>query len=65
MYWPCSIGVILADTTKVAEAIIETLQSARQNVLMGLQVKPARDRTADSATAEFGRDRIDTKDVDV
>src|SRR5687767_12444283 len=28
------IGVILADTTKVAEAIIETLQSARQNVLI-------------------------------
>lgn len=28
------IGVILADTTKVAEAIIETLQSTQQNVLV-------------------------------
>lgn len=28
------VGVILADTVKVAEAIIETLQSARQNVLI-------------------------------
>lgn len=28
------IGVILADTVKIAEAIIETLQSARQNVLI-------------------------------
>jgi ribosomal protein S6--L-glutamate ligase len=28
------VGVILADSTKVAEAIIETLQSARQNVLV-------------------------------
>ncbi|RMH26090.1 MAG: 30S ribosomal protein S6--L-glutamate ligase [Planctomycetota bacterium] len=28
------IGVILADTVKVAEAIIETLQGARQNVLI-------------------------------
>ncbi|MGF1679149.1 MAG: RimK family alpha-L-glutamate ligase [Candidatus Methylacidiphilales bacterium] len=28
------IGVILAETTKVAEAIIETLQSTRQNVLI-------------------------------
>jgi ribosomal protein S6--L-glutamate ligase len=28
------VGVILADTTKVAEAIIETLQVARQNVLI-------------------------------
>ncbi|WP_428386658.1 RimK family alpha-L-glutamate ligase [Mucisphaera sp.] len=28
------IGVILAETTKVAEAIIETMQSARQNVLI-------------------------------
>ncbi|MGP1271849.1 MAG: 30S ribosomal protein S6--L-glutamate ligase [Phycisphaerales bacterium] len=28
------VGVILADTNKVAEAIIETLQSARQNVLI-------------------------------
>ncbi|MFG0327581.1 MAG: RimK family alpha-L-glutamate ligase [Phycisphaerales bacterium JB037] len=28
------VGVILADTEKVAEAIVETLQSARQNVLI-------------------------------
>jgi len=28
------VGVILADSVKVAEAIIETLQSARQNVLL-------------------------------
>lgn len=28
------VGVILAETTKVAEAIIETMQSARQNVLL-------------------------------
>jgi len=28
------VGVILADTTKVAEAIVETLQSARQSVLI-------------------------------
>ena len=28
------VGVILADSTKVAEAIIETLQSAKQNVLI-------------------------------
>lgn len=28
------VGVILADTVKIAEAIIETLQSARQNVLI-------------------------------
>ena len=28
------VGVILADTTKVAEAIIETLQTAKQNVLV-------------------------------
>jgi len=28
------VGVILAETTKVAEAIIETLQTARQNVLI-------------------------------
>ena len=28
------VGVILADTIKVAEAIVETLQSARQNVLI-------------------------------
>ena len=28
------VGVILAETTKVAEAIIETLQSTRQNVLV-------------------------------
>ena len=28
------VGVILADTVKIAEAIVETLQSARQNVLI-------------------------------
>jgi len=28
------VGVILAETTKVAEAIVETLQSAKQNVLI-------------------------------
>jgi len=28
------VGVILADTVKIAEAIIETLQSAKQNVLL-------------------------------
>ncbi len=28
------VGVILAETTRIAEAIIETLQSARQNVLI-------------------------------
>ena len=38
------IGVILADTTKVAEAIIETLQSARQNVLIQKFVAESRGR---------------------
>ncbi len=39
------IGVILADTTKVAEAIIETLQSAaRQNVLIQQFVKESKGR---------------------
>lgn len=33
------IGVILAETNKIAEAIIETLQSARQNVLIQKFVK--------------------------
>ena len=28
------IGVILADTTKIAEAIVETLQSTKQNVII-------------------------------
>ena len=38
------IGVILADTTKIAEAIIETLQSAKQNVLIQKFVKESRGR---------------------
>jgi len=38
------IGVILADTTKVAEAIIETLQSAKQNVLIQAFVKESKGR---------------------
>jgi ribosomal protein S6--L-glutamate ligase len=38
------VGVILADTEKVAEAIIETLQSARQNVLVQRFVKESRGR---------------------
>lgn len=38
------IGVILADSTKVAEAIIETLQSARQNVLIQKFVRESRGR---------------------
>lgn len=38
------IGVILADNDKVAEAIIETLQSARQNVLIQKFVKESRGR---------------------
>ncbi|MEQ9454323.1 MAG: RimK family alpha-L-glutamate ligase [Phycisphaeraceae bacterium] len=38
------IGVILADTTKVAEAIIETLQSAKQNVLIQRFVKESKGR---------------------
>ena len=36
------VGVILADTTKIAEAIIETLQSARQNVLIQKFVKESK-----------------------
>ncbi|MCK6439524.1 MAG: RimK family alpha-L-glutamate ligase [Planctomycetes bacterium] len=38
------IGVILADQTKIAEAIIETLQSTRQNVLIQSFVKESRGR---------------------
>jgi len=38
------VGVILADTTKVAEAIIETLQSTRQNVLIQAFVKESKGR---------------------
>lgn len=38
------IGVILAETTKIAEAIIETLQSARQNVLIQKFVSESRGR---------------------
>jgi ribosomal protein S6--L-glutamate ligase len=38
------IGVILAENTKVAEAIIETLQSARQNVLIQKFVAESRGR---------------------
>jgi ribosomal protein S6--L-glutamate ligase len=38
------IGVILADTTKVAEAIIETLHGAHQNVLIQQFVKESRGR---------------------
>jgi ribosomal protein S6--L-glutamate ligase len=38
------VGVILADSTKVAEAIIETLQSARQNVLVQRFVSESRGR---------------------
>ncbi len=36
------IGVILAETTKVAEAIIETLQTAKQNVLIQRFVKESK-----------------------
>ena len=36
------VGVILAETTKVAEAIIETLQSARQDVLLQRFVKESK-----------------------
>ena len=36
------VGVILADNTKVAEAIIETLQSAKQNVLIQSFVKESK-----------------------
>lgn len=38
------VGVILAETTKVAEAIIETLQTARQNVLIQAFVKESKGR---------------------
>lgn len=38
------IGVILADTTKIAEAIVETLQSAKQNVLIQKFVSESRGR---------------------
>lgn len=38
------IGVILAPDTKVAEAVIETLQSTRQNVLIQRFVKESRGR---------------------
>jgi len=38
------VGVILADTVKVAEAIIETLHSARQNVLVQKFVAEGRGR---------------------
>lgn len=38
------VGVILAESTKVAEAIIETLQTARQNVLIQRFVKESKGR---------------------
>ena len=38
------IGVILADTNKVAEAIVETLQSTRQNVLIQKFVSESKGR---------------------
>jgi ribosomal protein S6--L-glutamate ligase len=38
------VGVILAETTKIAEAIIETLQSAKQNVLIQKFVKESKGR---------------------
>lgn len=38
------VGVILAETSKTAEAIIETLQSAKQNVLIQKFVKESRGR---------------------
>jgi ribosomal protein S6--L-glutamate ligase len=38
------VGVILAETTKVAEAIIETLQTAKQNVLVQRFVSESRGR---------------------
>ena len=37
------IGVILAPDTKIAEAVIETLQSTRQNVLIQRFVAESRD----------------------
>lgn len=36
------VGVILADSTKVAEAIIETLQTAKQNVLIQQFIRESR-----------------------
>ena len=36
------VGVILAETTKVAEAIIETLQTAKQNVLIQQFIKESK-----------------------
>lgn len=38
------VGVILAETTKVAEAIIETMQSAKQNVLLQKYVSESKGR---------------------
>ena len=38
------VGVILADTVKVAQAIVETLQSKQQNVLMQKFVKESKGR---------------------
>ena len=38
------VGVILAETVKIAQAIIETLQSAKQNVLIQKFVKESRGR---------------------
>jgi len=38
------VGVILADTEKIAEAIIQTLQSARQSVLVQKFVKESKGR---------------------
>lgn len=38
------VGVILAETEKMAEAIIETLQSARQNVLLQKFIRESRGR---------------------
>ena len=38
------VGVILAETVKIAQAIIETLQSARQNVLIQKFVKESKGR---------------------
>ena len=38
------VGVILAETVKVAEAIIETMQSARQNVLIQKFIKESKGR---------------------
>ena len=38
------VGVILAETTKVAEGIIETLQNAKQNVLVQKFIKESKGR---------------------